>query len=191
MKLTRVCFFAALLALFILHAGQASVAQKNREIRFGVLNVVAVTQNSLMAKDIARQLSIKLKSFRAEIKSEEEVLRKSNDELQKQRVILSPEAFQAEARKFRQKQVELKRKVQTRTQFLNQLRKFTTAKFNKELERALEDVVKKHQLTLVLKRREVLVRADFLDITPSVLKALNKNMPKFKIPDDIGKIEKK
>jgi Skp family chaperone for outer membrane proteins len=190
MKFSRFYLFGFFLASILLMTSQVSLAQKSREIRFGVLNVVTVTQKSLMTKDIARQLSTKLKRFRSEIKGEEDVLRKANDELQKQRVILSPEAFQAEARKFRQRQVELKRKVQQRNQDLNQLRNFTNRKFNTELQRALKDVVKKHGLTLVLKRQEVLVRADFLDITPAVLGALNKNMPKYKIPDNISKTGK-
>ena len=57
-------------------------------IKMGVVNLDAITRQSSMSKDIARQIDAKRKKFRDEIKQEEEVLRKANDELQKQRVIL-------------------------------------------------------------------------------------------------------
>ncbi len=190
MNIAKQTVFVIVLTAAFLLFNHPSRAQKDRVIKFGVLNKVIVTQKSLMSKDIARQISGRLKSFRAEIKSEEDVLRKANDELQKQRVILAPEAFQIEARKFRQKTAELQRKVQQRNQDFNRLRNFTNGAFNKEMNKALSDVTKKHKFTLVLRRREVLVRANFLDITPLVLTQINKNMPKFTIPDDINKIGK-
>ena len=49
------------------------------------------------------------------------------------------------------------------------------------------DVTKKHKFTLVIRQREVVVRADFLDITGLVLETLNKRKSKFNIPDDLTK----
>jgi len=158
-------------------------------IKMGVVNLDAITRQSSMSKDIARQIDAKRKKFRDEIKQEEEVLRKANDELQKQRVILAPEAFQQEARAFRQKTAALQRKVQQRNQEFIRLRAFATREFEKERAQALLQVTKKHQFNLVLRRREVLVNADFLDITKLVLDALNARKQSFKIPEDVSKIE--
>ena len=54
---------------------------------------------------------------------------------------------------------------------------------------ALLAVAKKNNFTLVLRRREVLISADFLDITKLVLETLNARKKSFKLPDDISKIE--
>lgn len=168
----------------------ASVAigeTQSRTIKLGVVDLNEITRKSLMSKDIARQIDSKRRGFRNEIKNEEEKLRSDNDELQKQRVLLSPEALQEKFRALQQRQTALQRKVQQRNQEFIRLRSFATREFEKERVKAVMDVTKKHKFTLVIRRREVVVRADFLDITGLVLETLNKRKKKFTIPDDLAK----
>jgi len=160
---------------------------QSRTIKLGVVDLNEITRKSLMSKDIARQINTKRKAFRDEIKNEEEKLRSDNDELQKQRVLLSPEALQNKYRALQQRQTALQRKVQQRNQEFIRLRSFATREFEKERVKAVMDVTKKHKFTLVIRRREVVVRADFLDITGLVLETLNKRKTKFNIPDDLAK----
>ena len=160
---------------------------QSRSIKLGVVDLNEITRKSLMSKDIARQIDSKRRAFRDEIKNEEEKLRSDNDELQKQRVLLSPEALQEKFRALQQRQTALQRKVQQRNQEFIRLRSFATREFEKERAKAVMDVTKKHKFTLVIRRREVVVRADFLDITGLVLETLNKRKTKFKIPDDLAK----
>ena len=160
---------------------------QNRTIKLGVVDLDDITRKSLMSKDIARQIDSKRRSFRDEIKNEEEKLRSDNDELQKQRVLLSPQALQEKFRALQQRQTALQRKVRQRNQEFIRLRSFATREFEKERAKAVMDVTKKHQFTLVIRRREVVVRADFLDITGLVLETLNKRKTKFNIPDDLAK----
>ena len=163
---------------------------QNRSIKLGVVDLNEITRKSLMSKDIARQIDSKRRAFRDEIKNEEEKLRSDNDELQKQRVLLSPQALQDKFRALQQRQTALQRKVQQRNQEFIRLRSFATREFEKERAKAVMAVTKKHNFTLVIRRREVVVRADFLDITGLVLETLNKRMKKFKIPDDLTKFGK-
>lgn len=160
---------------------------QSRTIKLGVVDLNEITRKSLMSKDIARQIDSKRRGFQNEIRNEEEKLRLDNDELQKQRVLLSPEALQEKYRALQQRQTALQRKVQQRNQEFIRLRSFATREFEKERVKAVMDVTKKHKFTLVIRRREVVVRADFLDITGLVLETLNKRKAKFKIPDDLAK----
>ena len=160
---------------------------QSRSIKLGVVDLNEITRKSLMSKDIARQIDSKRRAFRDEIKNEEEKLRLDNDELQKQRVLLSPEALQDKFRALQQRQTALQRKVQQRNQEFIRLRSFATREFEKERAKSVMDVTKKHKFTLVIRRREVVVRADFLDITGLVLETLNKRKTKFNIPDDLIK----
>ena len=160
---------------------------QSRTIKLGVVDLNEITRKSLMSKDIARQIDSKRRGFRNEIRNEEENLRLDNDELQKQRVLLSPEALQEKYRALQQRQTALQRKVQQRNQEFIRLRSFATREFEKERVKAVMDVTKKHKFTLVIRRREVVVRADFLDITGLVLETLNKRKTKFNIPDDLAK----
>ena len=191
MKTRSLPFFIAFVSIIFLATPSVAASSQNEpvSIKLGVVNLDDVTRLSLMSKDIARQIDARRKKFRDEIKKEEESLRKSADELQKQRVILAPEAFRREERKFRQKTAALQRKVQQRNQEFIRLKAFATRKYEQERAQALLAVAKKNNFTLVLRRREVLVSADFLDITKLVLETLNARKKSFKLPDDISKIE--
>ena len=168
----------------------ASAQEKSVQIKLGVVNLNQITRNSLMSKDIARQIDAKRKAFRNEIKKEEEKLRASNAELKKQRVILAPEPFQEKLREFQQLSAALQQKVQQRNQEFIRIRAFATREFEKERAKTLMDVAEKGRFTLVLRQREVLIRADFLDITKLVIEALNKRKTNFRIPDILPELGK-
>jgi len=158
----------------------------------GMLDVNWVTRQSLLAKDIARQISAKRTKFMTEIKKEENYLRKIDDELQKKRVILSPEAFAEETRNFRSKTTVLRKKVQIRNQELAQFRARADEILNKEIQKALLQVTKKDKLNLVFRYTPelILVRPDALDISGAVLNVLNKNISKFFLPIPANKTGK-
>ena len=191
MKITAFpAFFTLMCVLSLSVIGVPAFSQnKPATIKLGVVNLNDIARLSLMSKDIARQIDAKRKKFRDEIKTEEEGLRKTADELQKKRVILAPEAFRKEERAFRKKTTALQAKVQQRNQEFIRLRTFATREYEKERAKALLEFAQKNDFTLILRRREVLVSADFLDITKMVLEVLNTRKKSFKLPDDISKIE--
>ena len=96
-------FVISILFIFILGNFSSIVfAQDNERIlKIGIVDIEYVTRQSLMAKDIARQIDIKRRQFMSEIKEAETSLRNADEELQKKRVLLSPESFNDESRKFR------------------------------------------------------------------------------------------
>ena len=167
--------------------GVASGENQDRSIKLGIVDLNEITRRSLMSKDIARQIDKQRRAFRDEIKAEEESIRLESDELQKQRVFLEPQALQEKFRVLSQRQTALQRKVQQRNQQFIRLRAFATREYEKERGKAVLAVAKQHNFTLVIRRREVVVRADFLDITGLVLETLNNTKKKFKITDDVAK----
>tara|TARA_B100000315_G_scaffold194030_1_gene184625 strand:- start:3662 stop:4240 length:579 start_codon:yes stop_codon:yes gene_type:complete len=179
----KILIFFLILSFALISDGNAQ-SQQTREIKMGILDIQQVMQQSLMAKDIARQIDAKRRKFRDEIKKEEEALRKANDELQKQRVILSPEAFAEEARKFRLKTTALQKKVQLRNQEFIQLRSSANRALQQAIQKALTQVTKRQGYNLVLRYspQSILVRPDYLDISNFVLVQLNKNIKKYQIP---------
>ena len=180
----RVALFLIVLAPAVTNGHASFAAEQTRDIKMGILDVELVRRQSLMAKDIARQVDAKRRKFMGEIKKEETSLRKSDDELQKQRVILSPEAFAEEARKFRLKTTALRKKVQIRNQELAQLRGRANRELQNAIQKALTDVTKRHRYNLVLRYSPqiILVRPTYLDISKLVLDQLNKNVAKYTIP---------
>jgi len=186
-------FIISLLVLsFAFISNSSAQTQQTRVIKMGILDIQRVMQKSLMAKDIARQIDAKRRKFRGEIKKEEEALRKADDKLKKQRIILLPEAFAEEARKFRVKTTLLQKKVQLRNQEFNQLRTNANGALRTAIQKALTQITKRYNYNLVLRYTPqlILVRPDYLDISDIVLEQLDKNIKKYQIttaPPNTGK----
>ena len=120
---------------------------------------------------------------------EEGKIREMSENLEKQRDVLSKDKFNEKMQSLRKRTIELQRKVQQRNQEFIKIRAFGTRVFEKERVKALTDVAKKHNFTLILRQREVLVRANFLNITELVVAALNKRKKSYRIPDDLSKVK--
>ena len=167
-------------------------AENATKLKIGLVDVTLVTRGSLLAKDIARKINSKRQKFMNEIKNEEASLRKLDEELQKKRVILSPEAIIEERRKFRTKRTALNKMVQARNQALLKFRRGTDLYWNKSMQKALSDVVKKHGYNLVFRFTPelILVRPDSIEISNLVLNQLNKNIKKYTEPPSPMNTEK-
>jgi len=173
--------------LFIIIIGHVSfsvLAQDNKRVlKIGIVDIEFVTRQSLMAKDIARQIDIKRREFMGEIKEAETSLRSVDEELQKKRVLLSSEAFNDEARKFRVKTTNLRKKVQDRNKELSQLRSVANRAMEKAIAKALSKITKVNGYNLVFRYspQVILVRPNFLDISKPVLTQLNKDSPVYDV----------
>ena len=188
--ITKIFLQSVFLLLLILSSFNV-VAQDNKRavVKLGIVDLAEVTRKSFMSKDIARQIDKKRKIFRAEIKKEEGKIREMSENLEKQREVLSKDKFNEKMQSLRKRTIELQRKVQQRNQEFIKIRAFGTRVFEKERVKALMDVAKKHKFTLILRQREVLVRADFLNITELVIAALNKRKKSYRIPDNLSKVK--
>ena len=184
-------FLQSVFLLLLILSSFNVVAQDNKRavVKLGIVDLAEVTRKSFMSKDIARQIDKKRKMFRAEIKKEEGKIREISESLEKQRDVLSKDKFNENMQSLRKRTIELQRKVQQRNQEFIKIRAFGTRVFEKERVKALTDVAKKHNYTLILRQREVLVRANFLNITELVIAALNKRKKSYRIPDNLSKVK--
>ncbi len=188
--------FATLLSLLPLAAVAQSQAPskpaddlvQQRVVRFGVVDVDAVERDSSMQKDITTQVNAIRQRLSDEVKNQEAELRKASEELQRQKVVLAPDAFEKEVQKFRQQELDFQKTIQDRNNEFNKVRVYVRNAFSKELLKALSEITKEYQFTLILRKSQVLTVADFLDITQLITDRLNKNSPKFVIPADVSPI---
>lgn len=177
--------FSLGLGLAALMCANPSIAQDTRVVKFGVVDVEELEQNALMNKDIATQITALRNKLSEEVKQEEAALRKANDDLQRQKVLLAPEAFEQEVRKFRERELAFQKNMQERNDQFNRVRVEVRNAFINELNKALTEITKEQQFTLILRRSQVLTVADFLDITKFVMDRINKNAPSYKIPANL------
>jgi Skp family chaperone for outer membrane proteins len=190
--ISKCLVFFITLGLLLPTINSSYAEEEMRNIKMGILDVELVIRQSLMAKDIALLIDTKRKKFMKEIKKEELALRKFDEELQRKRVVVSPETFAEDARIFRSKTSKLRTKVQIRNRELSQFRLIANKKLQGEINRALTQVTKRNKFNLVFRYspQTVLVRPEYLDISKPVLAQLNKNISKYTIPAAAAKIGK-
>ncbi len=152
-------------------------------VKIAVLDVDTIRRDASAAKDIRDQINKYRTSFQTAIQKEEEELRNANQELARQRTILSPEAFAAERKKFEDRLAEVQRLVQQRKDDLEKSFNDAMRAVNDALNEIVVELANQESLTLIIRRDQTVLVAKALEITPVVLDRLNKKLPKVKVAD--------
>lgn len=146
-----------------------------------VVDVPAILSRSKAAKDIKQQLEDQRKEYQEQIAKREEELKGAQQEIEKQRTILSPEAFEQKQKEFRQQLAEVQKGVQQRKAALESAFTSSMNDLRKNVVAVVAKIAKEDSATLVLSNQQVVLVDTALDITDRVLKDLDEKMPSAKI----------
>ncbi len=174
MKISSAILLLLLTALIVPPA--ASAQENSTKLNVAVININAIRQNALAVRSIAEQIGKYRSAFQAEIKKEEEALRTANQELSRQRTLLSAEAFAEKRREFEQRVSEVQRKVQQRKVNLDKVQAESMGKVQGALNKIVSDIAKAKGYNLILRRDQAVLADASLDITGPVLTALNRDL---------------
>jgi len=169
--------------LFAVSSGSSLAQEQSEQATF---RVAVVDMNEIMAtakapQSIRAQISEKRKVFQAEIQKEEKELREGNQELARQRTIMSPEAFKEERRKFEERFVSAQSKMQERKLTLDRARAVAMEKVGDALKTVITKIVKEHGITLLLRKEQTVYSDKRLVITDFVVTELDKLLPNVKV----------
>ncbi len=164
-----------------LAADAAPKGKGDIKIKMAIIDIEAILRNADVNKSINKQIGEYRKSFQDEIRKEEEALRNADQELGRQRTILSPEAFAAERQKFEQRVVNYQRTTQMRKNELERVVGETKKKVVEALNKEIIKLANKNGLNLVINKKATYIFPIKLDITEAALKGLNKSLPTIKI----------
>ncbi len=167
--------------LVVLAVSTTSAQAENVPLNLAIVDINAVLGKALAPKSIREQVNAIKKKYRQEVQTEEEQLRKANQELAQKQALLSKEAFNEERRKFELKVREVQKAVQQKDQNLQSARLVAQNKVKEALRKVVLDIAQKKGFTLVLRREQTIVVADQLDITADVIESLNKQLPSIKV----------
>ncbi len=137
--------------------------------------------DSAAAKSREEQLTKIGSGLQAEIDGSEKQLASEQAELEKQRSILAPEAFQQKAQELQRKVVELKARVQGINQQLDE------ARFNadRQIQGAIFEIVRELSLergfNMALPAAAVVYAPGDLTITAEVMSRLNQRLPRVEV----------
>ena len=163
--------------------GKTGVKNKIVPVRIplGVLDVQAILQEAAAVKDIRGQITKYGTDFEKEIEKKRGDLRKANQELARQRTILSPETFAEKRREFEQQVVKVQRLVQKRQRDLDKSRKIAMDTVNKAYIEIVAKLADERNLAMIIRKNQTAYSVGTLDLTKTVLDLLNNKLPKVKI----------
>lgn len=179
-------FFGVALCLGTLAGGLVpgpAVAQKAGAGTFeiAVVDVQKILREAAASRTIRPQLAKLKKEYRARFKKMEEVLRAANQDLNRQRAILSPEAYKVQRKAFRKRASETQREVQAAQRQLDGSLATAMRKIHRTLQRITAKFAEDKGIKLILPKSSVLLMETRFDITEEILKRLNEQLPSLTI----------
>lgn len=176
-----------ILAAALVMAYSPTVLAEDAKPAIAVVNIQQVMKDSTAAKSVREQLESKQKSFQADITKKEESLKKEDQELAKQKNVLSKDAFEEKARAFRNKATEVQKEVQSKKALLDNAFERALSDIQKATTDIISDLSKEKGFVVALPTSQILYGDTKLDISEEVLTRLNKKLPKldvkFEAPD--------
>jgi outer membrane protein len=167
--------FAVALAL-VLGQPRPAVAELRAPV-IAVVDIQYILQEAAASKGIQKQLDSQRQTYQTEISKQEEKLRAADQELNRQRSILSADAFAQKRREFEQQVADVQRSVQGRKRVLDQAFNESMSKVRDTLLQVVADVAGEQKASLVLSKQQVVIVEKSLDLTATVLERLDKKLP--------------
>ena len=151
------------------------------QIPVAIIDVQVILVDAKAVKNIREQITKFGTQFEEEIEKERNKIRTANQELARQRTILSPEAFAEKRRKFEQRVVEVQRLVQQRQRELDKSRNEAMIVLNKAYTEIVWKIAKELNLAVILRKNQTAYAVPSLDITRKVLTRLDEKLPTVKV----------
>lgn len=159
-------------------------------IPIAVIDEQKILRDSSAMKNIREQVNKYGSTFEKELEKERAKIRSTNQELVRQRTILSAEAFAEKRRLFEQKVISVQQLVQQRQSGLDTSRNKARAKVNKVYREITAKLAEENNLAIILRKSQTVLIIDTLDVTKEVLLRLNENLPKVKVDKPGSKVAK-
>jgi len=183
MSFVRLFFVLFAFTLFTLPA----FSDANAETKIAVLNIQEIMRGSTAAKAVREQLESKQKVYKGELDKLDEQLRKEDQELAKQRTVLSPEAFEQKVKEFRSKATEAQKEFQTKKGKLDNAFAGALDDIQKATYDIVSSIAKERGLQLVMPTSQLLFADPTLHVSAEVLKRLNEKLPSLTVNFDSPK----
>lgn len=159
----------------------AAVAQKMPAAVVAVVDYQVILRDSKAIKSVRDQAVVERKKLQSKVTVQEKKVRTSSQNLEKQRAVLSPAAFNQKQRELQAEIAEIRRQFQLRQSQLNQAFGKAEQKFEAALVELVAVIAKEKGYNMVFNRRQMIFAAPQFDITDLALKRLNKKLPTLKV----------
>jgi Skp family chaperone for outer membrane proteins len=167
-------------------APHAHAQQKMPTPVIGIIDIQRILEESAAAKSIRPQMEKLRDEYEKDVKKRENDLRQAEQELARQRTILSPEAFNDRRKGFEKQAADAQRAVQTYKRRVDIAFANAMGEVRNALLKIAADMAKERQINILLPKSFVVLSTKEFDITDESLGRLNKQLAsvKVKLPDE-------
>ncbi|CCQ73979.1 OmpH family outer membrane protein [Magnetospira sp. QH-2] len=159
------------------HAQDGNSASNSMEVLIGVINMEAVVRDAQARKDIDSQVAEHAKRIQTDIRTVEKTLRESEAELGRQRSVVSAEVFEAKKKEFLESMSKAQRHMQANRAAVSAAKGVAMKTFENAMREAIIEVASEKGISLLFRRREVVIAPKALELDREVLALLNKKLP--------------
>ncbi|HKW55108.1 MAG TPA: OmpH family outer membrane protein [Stellaceae bacterium] len=141
-----------------------------------IVDLQQILQDAKAAKGVQAIINQEYSSYTKEVAQQEDELQKARAELERQRTILAPDAFNTRARDLQQRYDELGQVVQGRRQSLQQSLNEAMVQVKNAALQVIADIVKERKANLVIEKQAVVFEADGMDVTADAVARLDQKL---------------
>ncbi|MBX6367509.1 MAG: OmpH family outer membrane protein [Rhodospirillales bacterium] len=168
--------FAAPVA-FAQQASQPAPSQAAGPMLVLVVDAQHVVNESKAGKSIRQQFDTQRQAFSKEVSAAEASLRSQQQEIERQRSILSPDAFAAKAREFDKKVADMRRGWEQKRETLQYSLNIALAQIERNILEIVSQIALERKASLVLQKQHVVIVDKTYDITPETMARLDQKLP--------------
>jgi outer membrane protein len=180
--LKKIIILMAFFSFLIIAPTSPSLAQgAGGAVKVAVIDINSIIRDGFAFNAIREQIGKYRQVFQAEIQKEEEALRNANQELARQRTLLTVEAFAEKRRNFEKRVAGVQRLVQQRKKNLDRAQGEAMGKIQNSLNKIVTAFSTEQGISLILRKDQTILAGKALQITKVVLDRLNAAMPTIKV----------
>lgn len=142
-----------------------------------IIDVQKVLRDSTAVKSLSKKIEAQRGKYQAELREKEEKIRSADQELTRQRSVLSTEAFAEKRNELELRIATVQREIQERKKNLDQLFAKGMGQVQNELLKVAKKIAEERGLDLILSKATVVIVKPKFDITSEALKRLNASLP--------------
>ena len=142
-----------------------------------IVDMAQILQQAKAAKGVQAALNERYSVYSKQVAQQEDALQKGGTELERQRTVMAPDAYNERARELQQRYDALGKSVQSKRQALQQSLSEAMGKVKNAALEVVADIVKERRANLVLEKQAVVYEPEGMDITADAIQRLDKKLP--------------
>lgn len=142
-----------------------------------IIDVQKVRRDSTAVKALSKRIAKQKVQHQDELREQERSLRKADQELARQRSILSPEAYAMKRGALERRVATLQREAQNRKRGLDKVFAQGMAKVQAELNKVATEIAEERGLDLILSKTTVVLVKPKFELTQEAVRRLNARLP--------------